>query len=83
MPKETRFPHAIGLRVDSETLAWCRQAGAGTGETPGARLLLALGIRAFAAEQTIKAGLADRLEALAAEVRKLEGVAHEVDEDRR
>lgn len=72
MPKETRYPHPIGLRVDSETLAWCRRAGGGRGETPGARRLLALGIERLAADEQRQAPIADRLEALVAELREQE-----------
>lgn len=70
MPRETRFAHPIGLRVDQDTLNWCRRAGGGKGETPGARLLLALGIERFAAHEQSPAPLVDRLEALVAELRE-------------
>lgn len=70
MPKETKYPHPIGLRVDSETRAWCRLVGGERGETHGARQLVAEGIKARAAEQQRRAPLADRLEALVAELRE-------------
>lgn len=72
MPKETRYPHPIGLRVDSETLAWCRVAGAGKGETAGARALLAEGIAQRASDDRRQAPIADRLEALVGELRQQE-----------
>jgi len=72
MPKETRYPHPIGLRVDSEMLAWCRVAGAGKGETVGARALLAEGIAQLSAAQRRQAPIADRLEALVGELRQQE-----------
>ena len=73
MPRETRYAHPIGLRVDQETLNWCRRAGGGKGETPGARLLLALGIERFSAElEQRPASIPDQLEAIAAQLRELQ-----------
>ncbi|MFN4867790.1 MAG: hypothetical protein ACK5GZ_15920 [Cyanobium sp.] len=73
MPRETRYAHPIGLRVDQETLNWCRRAGGGKGETPGARLLLALGIERFSTElEQRPASIPDQLEAIAAQLRELQ-----------
>jgi len=71
MARRLEFTKQLGIRCNQETIDRCIRAGAGKGETAGARVLMDLGWEQFTGKAQAALPLADRLYAIAAEVEQL------------
>jgi len=72
MPRRLEFTKQLGIRCNQDTIDRCIRAGGGKGETHGARVLMEMGWQQFVSEVEAGLPLADRLHAIAAEVRELQ-----------